>query len=144
MIPFLILFFSLLLLCSGHGVHNLASQAVLPRFAGTAVERDFVEAPSQMLENWCWEPEPLERLSRHIETGESIPTTMVEKLIAAKNANVGLLTCRQLFFGIFDQTIHSRRESDTAAVLKELHDTVMRVPMTEGTNFSASFGHMCG
>ncbi len=128
----------------GHGVHNLCSMAEIPRFAGTSVERDFVEAPSQMLENWCWEVEPLERLSRHVETGESIPAALVEKLIAAKNANVGLLTCRQLFFGIFDQTIHSRRTSSTAEVLRELHTTVMRVPMTPGTNFAGSFGHMCG
>ena len=128
----------------GHGVHNLCSQADLPRFAGTSVERDFVEAPSQMLENWCWESEPLERLSRHVQTGEPIPKQLVGKLIAAKNANVGLLTCRQLFFGIFDQTIHSRRTSSTADVLRELHTSIMRVPMTEGTNFSASFGHMCG
>ena len=50
----------------------------------------------------------------------------------------------RLFFGLFDQTIHSRETSDTAAILASLHDSVMRVPMSPGTNFSASFGHMCG
>ena len=54
----------------GHGVHNLCSMAKIPAFAGTSVERDFVEAPSQMLENWCWEIEPLKRISRHVEVGK--------------------------------------------------------------------------
>lgn len=58
-----------------------------------------------MLENWCWEAEPLRRLSRHVDTNEPIPPDLVDKLVAAKNANVGLLSCRQLFFGIFDQVV---------------------------------------
>mmetsp|Transcript_67432 Transcript_67432/g.152615 ORF Transcript_67432/g.152615 Transcript_67432/m.152615 type:complete len:422 (+) Transcript_67432:596-1861(+) len=128
----------------GHGVHNLCSKTQLARFAGTGTERDFVEAPSQMLENWCWEAVSLARISRHVETEAPIPKHLVDSLVAAKNANVGLLTCRQLFFGIFDQTIHSQPKSDTAAILAELHPKVMRVPMSDGTNFAASFGHMCG
>jgi len=128
----------------GHGVHNLCSKTSLARFAGTSTERDFVEAPSQMLENWCWESEPLKRLSKHALTHQPIPSDLVEKLVKAKNANVGLLSCRQLFFGIFDQTIHSMPSADTASILTDLHTSVMRVPMTPGTNFSASFGHMCG
>ena len=65
-------------------------------------------------------------------------------LIASRNANSGLLNCRQLFFGLFDQCIHTRAEADTEALLRHYHLSVMRVPMTPETNFAASFGHMCG
>ena len=74
----------------------------------------------------CWEKAALGRLSRHAETGAPIPAALVDALVAAKNANVGLLTCRQLFFGVFDQTIHSREECDTAAILAKLHPQVTR------------------
>ena len=59
----------------GHGVHNLCSKTSLARFAGTATERDFVEAPSQMLENWCWDKQALARCSKHHQTGAPIPAS---------------------------------------------------------------------
>ncbi|KAE9191249.1 Thimet oligopeptidase [Phytophthora fragariae] len=128
----------------GHVMHCLCSEVDIPRFAGTRVERDFVEAPSQMLENWCWEKEPLQRLSSHYETGEKLSDDLVARLISTKNANTGLLNKRQLLFAIFDQTIHSKPKSNTAQLLKQLQTEIMLIDMTPETNFAGSFGHLAG
>jgi thimet oligopeptidase len=156
----------------GHVMHCLCSEVDVPRFSGTRVERDFVEAPSQMLENWCWEKSPLQRLSSHHVTkkvrAESVCNVgrvansnqvyvcglmlfyqplsdeLIARLISTKNANAGLLNKRQLLFATFDQQIHSRAKSDTAKVLKQLQSEIMLIDMTPGTNFAASFGHLAG
>ena len=80
-------------------MHQLCSKARLAKFAGTRVERDFVEAPSQMLENWCWQPEVLTRLSRHHVSGAALPSTLLEALVKTKtvHASVGLM--RQIYLG---------------------------------------------
>lgn len=91
----------------GHGIHDLAGRCRYSRFHGTNTVRDFVEAPSQMLENWCWTREQLRGLSGHWETGDKIPDDLVTKLIATKHVNGALFTLRQLCFGIFDMTVHA-------------------------------------
>ena len=91
----------------GHGIHDLAGRCRYSRFHGTSTVRDFVEAPSQMLENWCWTPSQLKFLSKHWTTGESIPDSLIEKLIATKHVNAGLFNLRQLHFGLFDMAVHS-------------------------------------
>lgn len=91
----------------GHGIHDLAGRTRFARFHGTSTVRDFVEAPSQMLENWCWTPSVLKALSNQYETGEKIPDDLIEKLIATKHVNGALFNLRQLHFGIFDMTIHA-------------------------------------
>lgn len=128
----------------GHVMHCLCSEVDIPRFSGTRVERDFVEAPSQMLENWCWEKDILKRLSSHYTTKEPLPDDLIEKLISTRNANTGLLNKRQILFATFDQHIHSKAQSDTAMVLKQLQSEIMLIEMTPGTNFAASFGHLAG
>mmetsp|Transcript_18920 Transcript_18920/g.40817 ORF Transcript_18920/g.40817 Transcript_18920/m.40817 type:complete len:718 (-) Transcript_18920:432-2585(-) len=128
----------------GHVMHQLCSTVELEMFAGTRVERDFVEAPSQMLENWCWKPEALARMSRHHETGEPIPDELLNALLASRTANAGILNMRQIVLATFDQRIHSVGEADTAAVLAEVTAELMRIPATPGTNMAASFGHMGG
>lgn len=91
----------------GHGIHDLAGRCTYSRFHGTSTVRDFVEAPSQMLENWCWTPSQLKALSNHYETGEKIPDELIEKQISTKHVNDALFNLRQLHFGIFDMTVHS-------------------------------------
>lgn len=98
----------------GHGIHDLAGRTKFARFHGTSTVRDFVEAPSQMLENWCWTPSQIKSLSGHFETGEKIPEDLVEKLVATKNVNGALFNLRQLHFGIFDMAVHSPKSHEEA------------------------------
>ncbi|KAI5868357.1 Metalloprotease [Durotheca rogersii] len=91
----------------GHGIHDLSGRTTYSRFHGTSTVRDFVEAPSQMLENWCWTPSQLKSLSSHYKTGEKIPDDLIEKQISTKHVNDALFNLRQLHFGIFDMTVHS-------------------------------------
>merc|ERR1711871_585048 len=128
----------------GHVMHQLCSKAEFARFAGTAVERDFVEAPSQMLENWCWEKEPLQVLSKNVQSGQPLPEDMITKLVQSKNANIGLLESRQLSLGIFDQTIHSMSKCDVTNVIQEVQKRVWGIEMTPDTCMPAAFGHLAG
>lgn len=128
----------------GHVMHQLCSKAKIVNFAGTRVERDFVEAPSQMLENWVWKPEALHRMSRHHTSGEPIPEALLAALIRSRNANAGLLNMRQVLLATFDQTIHTASSADTASELARLTLELMTVPATPGTNMAASFGHLAG
>jgi oligopeptidase A len=89
-----------------------------------------VEAPSQMLENWCWEGESLSLMSGHYQTGAAIPTDLLNKLVASKNANVGLQTKRQIVFAMFDQRLHALSYSpdlsvDTATLAREVQIKVL-------------------
>ena len=115
----------------------------MAHFAGTSVERDFVEAPSQMLENWCWQRDALARISRHHETGAPIPEDLMSSLLAARNANAGILNMRQIVLATFDQTIHTSVRADTARVFREKMEALMKISPPEG-NFAAGFGHMAG
>lgn len=101
----------------GHGIHDLAGRTRFARFHGTSTVRDFVEAPSQMLENWCWTPSVLKSLSNQYETGEKIPDDLIEKLIATKHVNGALFNLRQLHFGIFDMTVHAPKSHEELATM---------------------------
>lgn len=98
----------------GHGIHDLAGRTKYSRFHGTSTVRDFVEAPSQMLENWCWTPSVLKSLSKHYESGDQITDDLIEKLLSTKHVNSALFNLRQLHFGIFDMTIHTPKSHDEA------------------------------
>lgn len=127
----------------GHGIHDLVSKTIYSRFHGTNTVRDFVEAPSQMLENWCWTPSQLKSLSKHYSTmspeylkewqehnsgksqpPEQIPDDVIENLIRTKHVNDALFNLRQLHFGIFDMTVHQ----------PESHDAIEKLPVSATYN----------
>ncbi|ORY91930.1 hypothetical protein BCR43DRAFT_497509 [Syncephalastrum racemosum] len=130
----------------GHVMHNLCSVTKYARFHGTSVEGDFVEAPSQMLENWCYDPKSLKFLSAHYETGEPISDEIISNIVRSKNVNAAMLNLRQLFFGIFDMTIHTSEDEhiDTTKVYNELREKISLVKAPEGSCGQAAFGHLMG
>jgi len=128
----------------GHVMHRICAETQFSLFSGTAVERDFVEAPSQMLENWCWERESLARMSAHYKDGSAIPDDLLVPLLNSRKANAGVFNMRQITLATFDQTIHTRPEVDTAAVFREVSEKILGVPVAPGTNMAASFGHLAG
>jgi metallopeptidase MepB len=141
----------------GHGIHDLAGRTKYSRFHGTSVVRDFVEAPSQMLENWCWTKEQLKTLSKHYETSEPIPDELVDLQISAKHVNDALFNLRQLHFGIFDMTVHSPKthaEAEAFELSKLYNDLRFQISGIKGPeslglasdwgNGQATFGHLVG
>ncbi|HEX6029899.1 MAG TPA: M3 family metallopeptidase, partial [Tepidiformaceae bacterium] len=128
----------------GHILHQTLTRTRRARFSGTATERDFVEAPSQMLEHWCWEAEVLGTFARHYETGEPLPKDLLDSMIAAKNLNSGVTTLRQLYFATLDMAYHSPHfDGDSTAKVRELHE-ITGFPFTPDTHFQSGFGHLFG
>ena len=128
----------------GHVLHYCLTEVNHPRFAGFETEWDFVEAPSQIMENWMWEPEVLRQFARHHESGEPIPAELVEQLVAARDQNVGLKTLRQVFLGKLDLALHATADPvDVDAAYRECFAFTL-LPFPEGTRFPAGFGHLMG
>ncbi len=128
----------------GHILHQVLTKSPYGRFAGTNVERDFVEAPSQMLEHWCWEPEGLAAISKHVVRGEPLPNDLIERMVRAKNVASGVATARQIFFALLDLAYHSPEfDGDTTRTLRELYP-VTGFSYPEGTHFQSGFGHLFG
>jgi len=128
----------------GHILHQTLTRAEWRRFAGSSTEQDFVEAPSQNLEHWIWEPEVLDRFAAHYETGERIPRDMLSGMIAAKQLNSGIRWLRQAMYASLDMAYHAPGEKkDTSRILEELHP-ICGFPNVPGTHFQAGFGHLFG
>ena len=130
----------------GHCLHTILTESETARFAGTGVERDFVEAPSQMFEAWVWSPETLPMLSGHYETGKPLPPELLERMIAAKSLCSGMMDETQVFYGMTDQVFHTDPEGDldTTQVGKDLYGQCTMLEGVDGTWFQASFGHLTG
>ena len=129
----------------GHVLHNALTKAKYSAFSGTSVSWDFVEAPSQMLERWAWNPQVLKKISRHYQTGESLPDDLIKRMIAAKNFGAGGMYLRQDFFAQYDMTLHTADTTpDTTKLYFELTKKIRGLPLTKGTIPQASFGHIMG
>jgi Zn-dependent oligopeptidase len=128
----------------GHILHESLTKADSTRFSGAETERDFVEAPSQIMQHWVWQPEVLARFARHHETGEPIPQDLIDRMIGSRYLNVGLRGAWQVSYGAEDMTMHASREPvDIDTAMRDAF-TVTSLPFPEGTCSVASFGHLMG
>ena len=112
---------------------------------GTGVTRDFVELPSQILENWGYEPEYLQSFAKHYQTGEPIPAELIEKIVKAKNYLAGYSQVRQLHFGYLDMNWHTLQavpEMSTVEFEQKTLAPYAVLPSVPGTAFSNSFSHI--
>ena len=129
----------------GHALHGLLANTQYESLAGTNVSWDFVELPSQFMENFCYEPEALALFARHYETGEIIPQKLIDKIIASSQFMEGYQTVRQLSFGILDMAWHATNPTLINNIdefeTKAFEETQV-YPKIEGTNMSTAFSHI--
>lgn len=129
----------------GHALHGLLSHVNYRSISGTSVYWDFVELPSQIMENWVREKEGLDLFARHYLTNEAIPAELIEKMIRAENFQSGYASLRQLSFALLDMRFHTADPSELMNIdafeKKAMADTTVFPPQT-GTNMSCSFGHI--
>jgi len=129
----------------GHGMHQTLSRTRYATLYGSNSRVDFVEAPSQMLENWMWQPAVLKKVSSHVQTGEPLPDELIDKMIAARHVADGVSWTRQTFFGAFDLQLHAAQgKVDPEALWASLMPrmTLMREP--PGSYPTAGFQHIMG
>ena len=127
----------------GHGLHHMLTEIEVSSVAGiNGVPWDAVELPSQFLENWCWQPEALEFISGHYQTGEPLPKEMLDKMLDAKNFQAALFILRQLEFGLFDFKLHSNKTPDILETLKQVRQQVAVVPTVDWGRFPHAFSHI--
>lgn len=131
----------------GHLMHHvLGGDVSWVSQSGVATEWDFVEAPSQMLEEWAWDPETLQSFATHVDSGEPIPAGLVERMRAASDFGEGVRVRTQTFYAELSRRYHSE-DPETLDLTRELKAVQARYslyPFAEGTHFYASFGHLNG
>ena len=129
----------------GHALHGMLTKNNYPSVTGTNVYWDFVELPSQIMENWVYEKECLDLFAKHFETGELIPSSLVEKIIEAKNFLEAMGTLRQLSFAYLDMSWHAKNPlpvEDLSAYEKNLLSKIEVFEFLEGSSQSCSFSHI--
>jgi oligopeptidase A len=131
----------------GHGLHHMLTQIEVSGVSGiNGVEWDAVELPSQFMENFCWEPSVIPLISSHYQSGDALPSALLEKLIAAKNFQSGMQMVRQIEFSLFDLHLHSEGKIESAENIQQCLDRVREqvavypVPVTN--RFQNSFSHI--
>ena len=129
----------------GHALHGILAEGRYPSQTGTSVARDFVELPSQIMENWAFEPEYLDSFAKHYQTGEVIPDYLVTKIVRSQNYLSGYYQVRQLQFGLLDMAWHTLKsvpEESTVDFESAVTDKTAVMPKVPGTAISPSFGHI--
>jgi oligopeptidase A len=130
----------------GHLLHHMLSRVEVRSLGGTHVAWDFVELPSQIMENWCWERAALDLFARHYETGETIPEALYEKMQRARTYREGSAMMRQLSFAALDLELHREydpaRDGDVIAYSNAVLDRYATTSLPDGYAFLTSFGHL--
>jgi len=129
----------------GHLMHSTLSTAPYETLYGTAVRPDFVEAPSQMLENFMWQPSVLKQVSSNYKTGQPLPDDLIAKMVALKHVGDGYTWSTQAFYAQYDMTIHSSGPNvNVDTTWFDLKKKMTPFPSTPGTHPEAGFGHLMG
>ncbi len=129
----------------GHALHGMLARSKYESLSGTSVYWDFVELPSQIFENWCYEKECLDLFAFHYQTGEVIPGDLIEKIKRAANFQQGYQTVRQISFGLLDMAYHSRSPEEIVDIFSFEEGVMQRtdlLPKIAGTLMSPSFSHI--
>ena len=130
----------------GHALHGILANTTYNSLSGTSVSWDFVELPSQVLENWCYEKEALELFAKHYETGETIPMEYVEKIKESASFHEGMQTLRQLSFGLLDMNWHAGESPETIISVKEFENNAFSetqlFPGVDENCMSTAFSHI--
>lgn len=130
----------------GHLLHHCLSQVPLRSLAGTRVAHDFVELPSQIMENWCWEKSVLQRFARHWKTGESIPDRLLERLHAVRRFRAATAQMRQLGFATLDLALHvdysPEVHGDVLGFARQIQQQYAPSPLPEGYAMVSTFSHL--
>lgn len=128
----------------GHALHGVLADTTYPNLSGTSVKWDFVELPSQFLENFCYEPEFLKTFAKHYQTGEVLPDEKIQKISDSKNFMEGYQTLRQLGFGLLDMAYHSNADKVGDIKTFEVEETKATnlYPSNPETAMSTSFSHI--
>lgn len=129
----------------GHALHGMLANTIYPSISGTNVFWDFVELPSQVLENWCYEKEALELFATHYETGEVIPEDLIQKIKDSSTFHEGMATLRQLSFGMLDMSWHSEDPSNITDVKEheeKAFEQTQLYPEVKENCMSTSFSHI--
>lgn len=129
----------------GHALHGMLAEGRYGSLTGTSVARDFVELPSQIMENWGYEPEYLNTFAKHYQSGESIPMELIDKIVASKNYLSGYFQVRQLHFGLLDMAWHSLEslpQTDPVSFEKAALKPYEVMPGVAETAISPGFSHI--
>ncbi len=129
----------------GHGLHGMLANTTYESLSGTSVYWDFVELPSQLLENWCYEKEALDLFAKHYETGETIPQNYIDKIKNLKSFMEGYQTIRQISFSLLDMAWHSKNPKEIISVKdyeSESFETTELYPEVTETMMSTAFSHI--